>query len=77
MEALDALEKIKPVLDEAYSQYLKKMNSVNKQVEKPKPVTQWQPQQQPSNQVSNSTKEWNLQDALKGVVGVGYGEGTK
>jgi hypothetical protein len=54
-------------------------------------TNQWQQQQQPlpqeekqapppqnrSLETSDVSTEWNLQDALKGVVGVGYNEESK
>lgn len=72
---------MKPVLAEAYDTFVKKIEEA-RETEKASSIsnqtTQWQSQQR-SVEVSTSTKEWNLQEALKGVVGVGTGhsEGAK
>lgn len=70
---------MKPVLEEAYDLYVKKIEEAEK-AKKASSIsnqaTQWQSQQ---NSVETALKNWNLQDALKGVVGVGtgYNEGSK
>ncbi|KAI9360276.1 hypothetical protein BD770DRAFT_385213 [Pilaira anomala] len=79
LEALDALEHMKPILDGAYNAYVKKLEETQK-LEQATSIanqtTQWQSQQR-SVDPSNPSKEWSLQEALKGVIGVGYDEGTK
>jgi UDP-glucose 4-epimerase len=80
MEALNALEKIKPVINEAYNNHVKRVSDA-KQAEKAISLSnqtlQWQQQKQQTEDMISTTKEWNLQDALKGVVGVGYGGESK
>lgn len=73
------MEQMKPVLDNAYNTYIKKIEEAEK-LEKATSIanqtTQWQSQQR-SVDVSNPSKEWSLQDALKGVAGVGYDDGER
>ncbi|MBM6386380.1 MAG: hypothetical protein JSY10_20695 [Paenibacillus sp.] len=73
------MEQMKPVLDDAYNAHVKKIKEAQ-ELEKATSIanqtTQWQSQQR-SIDVSHPSKEWSLQDALKGVIGVGYGEGAK
>lgn len=70
---------MKPILDGAYNAYVKKLEEIQK-LEQATSIanqtTQWQSQQR-SVDPSSPSKEWSLQEALKGVVGVGYDEGTK
>ncbi|GAA5807894.1 hypothetical protein MFLAVUS_001274 [Mucor flavus] len=79
LEALELLEQMKPVLNDAYDAHVKKIKEAQ-ELEKATSITnqttQWQSQQR-SIDVSNPSKEWSLQDALKGVPGVGYGEGER
>ncbi|KAI9262485.1 hypothetical protein EDC94DRAFT_608264 [Helicostylum pulchrum] len=79
LEALESMEQMKPVLDNAYNTYIKKIEEAEK-LEKATSIanqtTQWQSQQR-SVDVSNPSKEWSLQDALKGVAGVGYDDGER
>lgn len=81
MEALEALETMKPALEKAYNSYLKKINDARKAEQAAsiaQQTTQWQSQQQKRPiDTSDVSDDWNLQDALKGVVGVGYNEGSK
>lgn len=81
MEALEALETMKPALEKAYNSYLKKINDARKADQAAsiaQQTTQWQSQQQKRPiDTSDVSDDWNLQDALKGVVGVGYNEGSK
>lgn len=81
MEALEALETMKPALEKAYNSYLKKINDAKKAEQEAsiaQQTTQWQSQQQKRPiDTSDVSDDWNLQDALKGVVGVGYNEGSK
>lgn len=70
---------MKPALDEAYYSYQKRIKEAQ-EAEKAASIsnqtTQWQSS---LGDVSNSRvgKEWNLQEALKGVAGVGPTEGTR
>ncbi|KAG2192298.1 hypothetical protein INT47_008235 [Mucor saturninus] len=70
LEALEALEQMKPVLEEAYASHVKKIEQAE-EAKKASSIsnqtTQWLLQQRPVETVS---KDWNLQDALKGVAGV-------
>lgn len=70
---------MKPVLNDAYDAHVKEIKEAQ-ELEKATSITnqttQWQSQQR-SIDVSNPSKEWSLQDALKGVPGVGYGEGER
>lgn len=71
---------MKPVLDEAYSTYtkdLKEAQEAEKAASTSNQTIQWQSQQQRSVDRSSPSREWNLQDALKGVAGVGYNEGVR
>lgn len=81
MEALEALETMKPALEKAYNSYLKKINDARKAEQEAsiaQQTTQWQSQQQKRPvDTSDVSDDWNLQDALRGVVGVGYKEGSK
>lgn len=73
MEALEALEKMKPAINEAYTKYMDKLEE-SKKAEREASILQqtseWQKQQTSFESPSNN-KDWNLQDALKGVAGVG------
>lgn len=70
---------MKPVLEEAYASHVKKIEQAE-EAKKASSIsnqtTQWRMQQRPVETVS---KDWNLQDALKGVAGVRteYSEVTK
>lgn len=70
---------MKPVLVEAHNSYLKKTEEAE-ETKKASSIssqtTQWQSQQR---SVEIPSKDWNIQDALKGVVGVGtaYSEEEK
>lgn len=79
LEALDELEKMKPALDEAYYSYQKRIKEAQ-EAEKAASISHQTSQWQSSlGDVSNTKggKEWNLQEALKGVAGVGHSEGTR
>lgn len=75
---MDELEKMKPALDEAYYSYHKKIKDAA-EAEKAASISNQTSQWQSSlGDVSNSRgKEWSLQEALKGVAGVGLHEGTR
>ncbi|KAL9539142.1 hypothetical protein MBANPS3_010446 [Mucor bainieri] len=81
LEALEALESMKPALEKAYNDYAKKVNDARKAEQEAsiaQQTTRWQSQQQRRPvDTSDVASDWNLQDALKGVVGVGYNEGSK
>ncbi|CAO3649247.1 unnamed protein product [Mucor fragilis] len=81
LEALEALESMKPALDKAYNAYAKKVNDARKAEQEAsiaQQATQWQSQQQRRPvDTSDVANDWNLQDALKGVVGVGHNGGSK
>ncbi|CEP14054.1 hypothetical protein [Parasitella parasitica] len=81
LEALESLETMKPALEKAYNSYIKKIYDARKAEQDAsiaQQTTLWQSQQQKhSADMSNGSDDWNLQDALKGVVGVGYNEGQQ
>ncbi|KAF1799931.1 hypothetical protein V8B55DRAFT_1542796 [Mucor lusitanicus] len=81
LEALEALETMKPALEKAYSDYAKKMDDARKAEQEAsiaQQTTRWQSQQQRRPvDTGDVASDWNLQDALKGVAGVGYNEGSK
>lgn len=79
---------MKPTLDNIYDKYVKKVQQVQKAEQEASianQTNQWQSQQQQPSlssqrrplETSDVSTEWNLQDALKGVAGVGYNEGSK
>lgn len=72
---------MKPALDKAYNAYAKKVNDARKAEQEAsiaQQTTQWQSQQQRRPvDTSDVANDWNLQDALKGVVGVGHNGGSK
>ncbi|KAL9550327.1 hypothetical protein PS6_005600 [Mucor atramentarius] len=81
LEALEALESMKPALEKAYNDYAKEMDDARKAEQEAsiaQQTTQWQSQQQKRPvDTSDVSSDWNLQDALKGVAGVGYHEGSR
>ncbi|GAN08846.1 endosome-associated ubiquitin isopeptidase [Mucor ambiguus] len=81
LEALEALEFMKPALEKAYNDYAKEVDDARKAEQEAsiaQQTTQWQSQQQRRPvDTSDVANDWNLQDALKGVAGVGYNEGSK
>lgn len=84
MEALEALETMKPALEKAYNSFLKKINEARMAEQKAsitQQTTQWQSQQQQqpkrSLNTSDVSSEWNLQDALKGISGISLNETTR
>ncbi|KAI8329077.1 hypothetical protein BC941DRAFT_443827 [Chlamydoabsidia padenii] len=82
LEALDALEVMKPILNEQYEQYIdqRKQQQERRQqadiderhVQQLKGVTNQH--QYDLDQDSPSSQQWSLQDALKDVAGVGFNE---
>ncbi|KAI8975457.1 hypothetical protein BDF20DRAFT_914385 [Mycotypha africana] len=75
-EALETLEKMKPALDKAYRVYIDKLeqqqlqsNAIHRQHIA---TTENDGDKKSDKTPINTLNTWNLQDALKGVVGVGY-----
>lgn len=72
---------MKPALEKAYNDYAKEMDDARKAEQEAsiaQQTTQWQSQQQKRPvDTSDVSSDWNLQDALKGVAGVGYHEGSR
>jgi hypothetical protein len=80
LEALEVLEYLKPQLDEKYLNYKKEQQQQQQQqqvkVTKAPQTETVQHALRPLsvNSLDNHMKEWNLQEALEGVAGVGYSE---
>lgn len=72
---------MKPALEKAYNDYAREMDDARKAEQEAsiaQQTTQWQSQQQKRPvDTSDVSSDWNLQDALKGVAGVGYHEGSR
>ncbi|KAI8376164.1 uncharacterized protein BYT42DRAFT_534381 [Radiomyces spectabilis] len=67
LEALNALETMKPVLDAEYRAYEKRVQAAKEAVKREPP-----PATSDEGTVTEAQREWSLQEALKGVAGVGY-----
>lgn len=83
MEALEALESIKPKLNETYNRYHQQNQVVELESVREKPSKDEDQANTPAehkldgqtiDRLDDSLKEWSLQDALKGVAGIGYNE---
>ncbi|KAG1618595.1 hypothetical protein G6F46_003798 [Rhizopus delemar] len=76
LEALEALEYLKPQLDEKYLNYKKEQQHQQVKVTKTPQTETMQHALRPLSvdSLDNHMKEWNLQEALEGVAGVGYSE---
>lgn len=75
---------MKPAINEAYTAYMDKLEEARKAEREAsilQQTSQWQKQQQQqSNQTLESPeppKNWSLQDALKGVAGIGIDDDIK
>ncbi|CEG69697.1 Putative Ubiquitin thiolesterase [Rhizopus microsporus] len=83
LEALEALESIKPKLNETYNRYHQQNQVVELESVREKPSKDEDQANTPAehkldgqtiDRLDDSLKEWSLQDALKGVAGIGYNE---
>lgn len=75
MEALEALEEMKPAINATYTAYMDKLEETKK-AEREASIIQQTNQWQQSSPKSPSS-EWSLQDALRGVAGVGINDEQK
>ncbi|KAF7722633.1 hypothetical protein EC973_002905 [Apophysomyces ossiformis] len=74
LEALDALEQMKPIINERHQKYVERLRAEEEAKEAAiaeQHAKQLRGLQDKASQPDVS-KEWSLQDALKGVAGVGY-----
>lgn len=80
LEALDALEVMKPELDAKYNEYIRRKRKEQEEIKKRKEEEARQLKLRQSAYVEEKTqideesdeKPWSLQDELRGVVGIGH-----
>ncbi|KAG0193825.1 hypothetical protein DFQ28_002977 [Apophysomyces sp. BC1034] len=79
LEALDALENMKPMLNEQYQKYVDRMRAQEKAKEAAIAEQHAIQLRGPQDKAAHpeNIQDWSLQDALKGVAGVGYGDDNR
>ncbi|KAI9014502.1 hypothetical protein CLU79DRAFT_838356 [Phycomyces nitens] len=71
LEALDILENIKPILQAQYDSYLNE-KALKEREQEERQRNHYQPRQIQSETPQQPASEWSLQEALRGVQGVGF-----